>query len=205
MGLCKLLGGGTTIGKFVWRKSLVLPEVILSNPSFTGTTDYIRTLTISNESFDLSRVDNYVTFFEGFKYTDDYYFGHYGSNTSVLSLFCTKGTASYYFNISAFDAVAKTFTLGERLNSNFQNLTLSFSFNGTKVISAQPGTPLGFVIGNNADQYPNGGEKGGYWYELIGQITSTNALSLSDSAYDLTRDIAVEEIRNEVILNGINS
>ena len=205
MGLCKLLGGGTAIGKFVWRKSLVLPEVILSNPSFTGTTDYNRTLTISNESFDLSRVDNYVTFFEGFKFTKNYYFGHYGSNTSVLSLFCTKGVVSDYYNIVAFDSTAKTFTLNSGLNYTFQNLTFTFSFNGTKTISAQPGTPLGFVISNNADQYPSGGEKGGYWYQLIGQITSTNALSLSDSAYDLTRDIAVEEIRNEVILNGINS
>ena len=76
---------------------------------------------------------------------------------------------------------------------------------GTVILQPLKSNPLGFVIGDNADQYPNGGEKGGYWYELIGQITSTNALSLSDSAYDLTRDIAVEEIRNEVILNGINS
>lgn len=184
---------------------MVLPEVILSNPSFTGKTDYNKTLTISNESFDLSRVDNYVTFFKGFKYIDVYYFDYYGSNTSVLSLFCTSGGVSDYYNIVAFDPVAKTFTLNSRLNYNFQNKTINFSFNGTKTIPAQPGTPLGFVIGNNADQYPNGGEKGGYWYELIGQITSENALSLSDSAYDVTRNIAVEEIRNEVILNGINS
>lgn len=179
--------------------------MILSNPSFTGKTDYNKTLTISNESFDLSRVDNYVTFFEGFKFTDNYYFGHYGSNTSVLSLFCTRSGVSEYYNIVAFDPTAKTFTLNSRLNYNFQNITLSFSFNGTKIIPTQPGDPLGFIIGNNADQYPSNGEKSGYYYELIGQISSANVLSLSDSAYDLTRDVAVEEIRNEVIQDGINN
>lgn len=120
------------------------------------------------------------------------------SNTNYLSLQYDSyhGYAIHDYQFKSKTQTEVIFSGGSSYRSDGSG---TMYYQGEKIASNLQLNPLGFVIGNNANQYPNGGEKGGYWYELIGQITSANALSLSDSAYDLTRDIAVEEIRNEVI------
>lgn len=80
-------------------------------------------------------------------------------------------------------------------------VNLTFTKSGTYIVKNKVLNPVGFVIGNNANQYPSNGQKGDYWYELIGQVASTNTLSLTDDATNLIKNIAVEEIKREVILN----
>lgn len=78
---------------------------------------------------------------------------------------------------------------------------IDMSYTGSKTLQSLITSPLMFIVGNNPDQFPSNGQKGNYWYELIGQVSSTNALSLTDDATNLIKNTAVDEIKQEVILN----
>ena len=192
------------MGPYVWRKSeIITPQISVVNPSITfydKDSDLYKWKFTAN-NFNLSQAvnsSNWKTFFDGFKASDDIYLEYKSYNLYAM----VKNM--YAQSIDSYGATDATHGYFERTSWSSRN-NYTYTYPGTKIIQNGVFTPLTFVVGNNKGQYPSNGEKSGFWYELIGQITSTNALSLSDSAYDLTRDIAVEEVRNEVILNGINS
>ena len=154
----------------------------------------------------VTEIMNFLNGFQGRYYSTPSTYVPYFTIFSNVNYLTLQYDSFYGYAIHDYELESKTrtevvFSGGSSYRSDGSG---TMYYQGEKKVSSLQLNPLGFVIGNNADQYPSSGEKGGYWYELIGQITSTNALSLSDSAYDLTRDIAVEEIRNEVILN-VNS
>ena len=146
-------------------------------------------------NFDATTVSDIVNFIIGFKASNNHEFKKPYNTNAYKVAYDNVDSIFYYTNVQVKSSNLIYLT---GYTSNAVS-NLAFTKSGTYVLKEKVLNPLGFIVGNNADQYPNSGEKGGYWYELIGQITSANALSLSDSAYDLTRDIAVEEIRNEVI------
>ena len=198
MGYCKLLGGGITIGKYVWRKNeITRPEISVMNPTFTltnkGYTAPI-TNTLTTESVNFKLVENFQEFLDGVKAVGDssVYFINRSDGLSFV-----KDDAYYgVFDLTVVSENTITFETGGSALTDKQ-----MAFEGKKIVQSVITNPIGFVIGNNPEQYPTDGEKGGYWYELIGQITSTNALSLTDDVTNLVKDIAVEEIKQEVITN----
>lgn len=198
MGYCKLLGGGIAIGKYVWRKNeITRPEISVMNPTFTltntGWTAPI-TNTLTTESVNFKLVENFKEFLDGVKVVGDnsIYFENYNNSLTLY-----KGGAHYFVeDLTVASENTITFVTGGSPLPDKQ-----MAFEGKKVVQSMITSPIGFVIGNNPEQYPTDGEKGGYWYELIGQITSTNALSLTDDVTNLVKDIAVQEIKQEVITN----
>ena len=180
---------------------VVQPEIKVTNPAMVvNSTNGNDDLKLVPTNFDATTVSDIVNFIIGFKASNNHEFKK--PYTNAYKIAYDNVDSLFYYTAVNVKSSSLIYLTGYTTN---MVVNLAFTKSGTYVLKEKVLNPLGFVIGNNADQYPNGGEKGGYWYELIGQITSTNTLSLSDSAYDLTRDIAVEEIRNEVILNGINS
>lgn len=199
--------GGITIGKYVWRKSagtfIQNPELVLSLYSSSG--NYQEMKVVCND-VDFTTLSDLKGFLDGFQQSDVKRF--YLDKSNFLHFrYYSPAYSSGYLDTTV-DSIEVVSTHELRLKDVYANsieyaqLPYDMSYSGIKSFGENP---IGFVIGNKSDQYPNNGIKSGYKYELIGQINSTNTLSLSDSAYDLTRDIAVEEIRKEVVLNGTNS
>ena len=65
------LGGGKPEGLYAWKKS----EVVHVNGSATFSCIGSSSVTIKNANFKVNSIDDYVTFFNGFKVSDtEYYF-----------------------------------------------------------------------------------------------------------------------------------
>lgn len=153
-------------------------------------------LLLKPTNFDATIVSDIVNFIIGFKASTGQAFAK--PYTSTYKIAYTTTSSTYYYtevNVINKDRIdLRGYTYNYVLNTTFTK-------SGTYIIKNKVLSPVGFVIGNNASQYPTDGQKGDYWYELIGQVASTNALSLTDDATNLIKNIAVEEIKREVILN----
>lgn len=154
-------------------------------------------------------VKNPRSFFEGFEGQGVTYKAQIveSSYSTDLQVHLYTNSRDYYNNLTNFSAQSSTIVSCRGTNSP-EGLSgrwpvgTVMTYNGQKTYTVpEQHNPIGFVIGNNASQYPSNGQKGDYWYELIGQVASTNALSLTDDATNLIKNIAVEEIKQEVILN----
>lgn len=190
------------MGRYVWRKSSLSQNVIVTNPTFTGYTA-TEGLVISNASFDIAKLDTLAKvkkFFADFVRTtsSSFYDVEFDSNATLQFIF---SYTTYEYPTTGFDVSTATLThSGGTFESTFRSTSFDFKYTGTKVIEGgTKDTPICFVCSNKADQYPSNGEYNGYWYELIGTIESTNALSLSTLSADTMRDIAIEEVQQEVI------
>lgn len=141
-------------GLYVWKKYQYTPAETVTNPSFTyNITKYSETVTISNENFDLTKVgENWIEFFNGF--------GNSSGNLEV------KNGKLYYGNriFSAFDPVAKTFTVSDTWNSSSSS---AFSYEGTKTFSSEQRVFLDYVVSDAETAYPDNGLQNGYWYEKV--------------------------------------
>lgn len=208
MGLCKLLGGGVSMGRYVWRKSTGLfvadPTLVLDLKKDAYPTS---TLKVTCNDVDLTAVTDMQAFLKGFKSitNTDHEFFLTGGTLYLRYYDPTQSNKLSYDAVFDFDVQSAHYMEMSinRTNMPYAGLPYTMQFEGTKQINTP--TPVDFVVSNKQDMYPDKAVKNGYYYELIGQIASENVLSLSDSAYDLTRDVAVEEIRNEVIQNGTNN
>ena len=141
-------------GLYVWKKYQYTPAETVTNPSFTyNITRYSETVTISNENFDLTKVgENWIEFFNGF--------GNSSKNLEV------KYGKLYDGNkiITAFDPVAKTFTVSDTWNSNSSSV---LSYEGTKTFSKEQRVFLDYVVSDAETAYPDNGLQNGYWYEKV--------------------------------------
>ena len=141
-------------GLYVWKKYQYTPAETVTNPSFTyNITKYSETVNISNENFDLTKVgENWIEFFNGF--------GNSSGNLEV------KNGKLYHGNriITAFDPVAKTFTVSDTWNSNSSSV---YSYEGTKTFSEEQRVFLNYVVSDAETAYPDNGLQNGYWYEKV--------------------------------------
>lgn len=188
-------GVGSAEGLNVWSKHIYLPEVTFTNPSLklTAPSSSGKACLISDENFDLMRVNDYLTFFDGFK-----------STSSIVNNLVNTGTylkwtnATVYARLGKFDPVNKQFTLSFD-SSTFNNMVRTFVFDGDKTISASGGDIVGFVVNDDPNAYPNGAvHTDGYWYELLGQVASANVMSLSNNALETVQSDYREQIVSEV-------
>lgn len=159
-------------GLYVWKKYQYTPAETVTNPSFTyNITKYSETVTISNENFDLTKVgENWIEFFNGF--------GNSSGNLEV------KYGKLYHGNkiITAFDPVAKTFTVSDTWNSNSSSV---YSYEGTKTLQKEQRVFLDYVVSDDETAYPDGGTQGGYWYEKVVEgVPLTGILGMQKIAVD---------------------
>lgn len=204
------------MGRYVWRKSeIIQPQIVVTNPKLTmyrdyasSTTDYYYKYTFVCNDVDFNAFENlqkiyaFLDGFEGTSYSNVFTF-QYTSIYSRLDWVYNHSSTLQNFAYSSNPFTANGNTLELYSDNSFSGITsIQMSYTGTKIISDIITKPIGFVVGMSEDLFPISGEKPGYWYELIGSIESTQALSLSTLSADTMRDIAIEEVQQEVITNA---
>ena len=189
--------GTPQIGLNVWRKSeIVTPQISVVNPSITfydKDSDYYKWKFTAN-NFNLSQAvnsNNWKTFFDGFKADDNIYLEY-----KSYSLYAMVKNM-YAQSIDSYGATDATHGYFERTDWSSRN-NYTYTYPGTKIIQNGVFTPVGFIVHNNSNAYPNGGEKDGYWYELIGQVTAANTLSLSENTIKTIQADYRDQIETEV-------
>ena len=175
----------------VWRKYEYTPAVTVENPQchFDGLYG-TNIITISNENFDLTKIENWQDFFNGFK----------GKDSSGLNSCSISGTTfqsgAYSSPIRAFDPVNKKFTLRAAIKTG---TNADCSYTGTKNYSDEKKTLSTFAVDDDPSAYPNGAvHTDGYYYELLGSISSANVMSLSDNAVATVQQDYRNTIETEV-------
>lgn len=197
------------MGRYVWRKSeIVQPQISVVNPTGTlqATLDYSYigsfkvVFTSKNSEVDFTNMsyEEVGSFLNQFAYLswklvwDGY----------SLVLTSTGNSQVIASKASQLKAKTKSTVTFEPNSWSAGSTTINMSYTGSKTLQSLITSPVTFVVGNSPDQFPSNGQKGDYWYELIGSITSANALSLSALSADTMRDISVEEIKKGVT-NGL--
>lgn len=180
-------------GKNVWAKYECTPEVIVTNPSLTmkfstSTTD----VKISNENFDLTRVSDWKNFFIGFKANGNAIY----KDSLYPNLYIDWSYSGQTFKLNSFNPSEKKFTVASTPNIN---VTATFVYSGEKTFPLIKGDVIKYVVNDDVSAYPNGAvHTDGYYYELLGQVTSANVMSLSDDALAAVqsdyRDTIVQEV-----------
>lgn len=186
-------GAGKSEGLNVWAKYECIPSVTVTNPSLTmkfskSTTD----VQISNENFDLTRVSDWKNFFIGFK--------AYGSaiykDSVSPNLYIDWEYQYQIFKLNSFNPSEKKFTVASTPNIN---VTATFVYSGEKTFPLIKGDVIKYVVNDDSSVYPNGAvHTDGYYYELLGQVTSVNVMSLSDNAIATVQSDYREQIVSEV-------
>ena len=179
------LGGGKPEGLYVWKKYYYEPEITVTNPQFTmsGGSYVYSIYSITNANFDLTllpsmggysenssstpseltRVSGQVAdFFDGFKYDSSTYF--YLSETSLNLSAGSKANTMYNFN--AIDS-SNGWIAGQYTGTGCGSVNNTFKYTGTKVIKPEIKDFIGYIVSDKETAYPDGGEKGGYWYEKV--------------------------------------
>lgn len=197
------------MGRYVWRKSeIVQPQISVVNPTGTlqATLDYSYignfkvVFTSKNSEVDFTNMSyaEVGSFLNQFAYSS-WKLVWDGYNLVLTSTGNSQVLAS---KASQLKAKTKSTVTFEPSSWSAGSTTINMSYTGSKTLQSLITSPLTFVVGNSPDQFPANGQKGDYWYELIGSITSANALSLSSLSADTMRDISVEEIKKGVT-NGL--
>lgn len=176
------LGGGKPEGLYAWKKYGYIPEQTIVNPTFhinanvstqkaTITSDDINfkafgTLT-DNKNFYQSREPEFCNFMNGFNNSNSSV--NFAISTSTYSgqLELNYSNNSYW---NAFTKMTPTDTGAELTASNLFKTTIddTLQYTGTKTIAAKIGEFISYVVSDKETAYPDGGEKGGYWYERVG-------------------------------------
>ena len=70
---------------------------------------------------------------------------------------------------------------------------------GVSLVPAHDRDIVSFVVDDNNTAYPNGAiHTDGYYYELLGQVTSTNAMNLTDNALAVVQQDYRDQVETEV-------
>ena len=196
------LGGGKPEGLYVWKKYKYNPPVTVSNPSITITCPStfgnklnitsadidIKTLwedlwsTSSNK--DLSRIltDAYGNISE-WKSSSGISIGLASSMTSKIGFVSKNGTdgISYLYKDTSIPTYC-VFVMGA--SSNFSVYAGTYTFNGEYKISDSSVEFIDYIVSDKETAYPDGGEKGGYWYEKVVGGISPEMFGLTKMAVD---------------------
>lgn len=197
------LGGGKPEGLYVWKKYEVIPAQYISNPSFTINAP-IRgnaSVHIKDSSFDLSNIPivgsqgnpvgdlqsddckRFVDFFDGFRFDDTCYI-----EKSVYD--ASRGNSLLYHNngntwwLSGFLKSDSNYGFWFKTSTATGNLA-TLTYTGEKeLVPAKVGELIGYVVSDKETAYPDGGEKGGYWYEKFSERITPELFGCTKMAID---------------------
>lgn len=171
------------------------PAEKIVNPSFTGTEPamYQETgrVNISNETFDLSRIENFKTFFDGFISSDGKRKFEYLSSNDTLMY----GSLQVKSLAVASKAIILSVT-----RTSAQDWVYDFSYEGKKELMPVIGSLKDYVVSNNPNAYPDKGVKGDYYYELLGSVPTATVYGITSELTNSIKDNAIAEVQ-EVITN----
>lgn len=207
MGKCKLLGGGGAMGRYVWRKSEIVPAVYKTfnypyvKLTYIGYENRLHTVQITAGNFDIAEAleyeDDLYTFLMGFEKNDNWYFG---TDSTYADYMVLNGAMYTLKSLSYKPTDGTAYAYFSTVPGTITSIDGTYLYSGIKryLISEESYSPLKFVVSDKSGQYPTKGKQNGYYYELIGSIESTQALSLSTLSADTMRDISVDEIQKGV-------
>lgn len=188
LGRTNAMNRGKSEGLYVWKKSEIGTQaVFVANPTMRVKKRTENALTVSETSFNCKQIENYIVFFTGFTCAEDRTFTQQNGHLYY-------GT---YYKITSMEVLDDTSCVLYIENGDLSKwTTYDYIFNGTKKVKkATPGTAIEFIISDNPNQFPANDEQDGYYYQLIGSISSTNAMSLSDNALAVVQ----QDYRNQII------
>lgn len=195
------------MGRYVYgRYDIIHPREIVSNPAIycdmitSGTT-----IPILDASFSVLDVQDYVTFFEGFKANSStgsqswsgYHFRRSGNQlgiamNSVPQWFCI------ITGLTKNPDWPKTGTFNSRDNVMGVRSQMGFNFTGDKILHDWELSLKDFVVSNNPNTYPADGVKGDYYYKLIGSVPQTTSYGITEALAASIKNDAVIEIQEEI-------
>lgn len=190
------------MGRYVWRKSTGLfvadPTLVLDLKKDAYPTS---TLKVTCNDVDLTVVADIKTFLNGFKATKNANYEFYlTGNTLYLRYYSPtqSGNLSYreVYNFNVVSAHYMEMSI-DSTEMPYASLPYTMKFEGTKSITTP--TPIGFVISNNQDMYPDKAVKNGYYYELIGTIPNANTMNLSESTISAVIDDVQKGVKNGLL------
>lgn len=191
-------GGGKPEGIYIWKKCEYISEQTIVNPTFhikanvstqkaAITSDDINfkafgTLTDSN-NFYQSREPEFCNFMNGFNNSNSSV--NFAISTSTYSgqLELNYSNNSYW---NAFTKMTPTDTGAELTASNLFKTTIddTLQYTGTKTIAAKIGEFISYIVSDKETAFPDGGEKGGYWYEKVGEGITPEMFGCTKVAID---------------------
>ncbi len=191
LGRTNAMNRGKAEGLYVWTRHYYTPEETITNPTFVGVEPILNSaydrIKIEDESFDITRISDFKTFFNGFNSTDGRML--YIEN-DVLKWYKPRVAQT----ISTFNTSLKLL-LTKTTTTTLKEERYTYVFSGTKTLKPVIGNIKDYVIDDDPSAYPNGGTKDGYYYELLASAPSTNAMSLSDNALAVVQ----QDYRNQII------
>ena len=186
------MSGGKSEGLNVWKRQYYTPEETITNPTFVGVepklAEAYAQIAIEDESFDITRISDFKTFFDGF------------SSTSGGRRLYIKNDLLWWYVPNVDRTIKRFYASGKKLvtestSSSFKEERYTYVFSGTKTLKPVIGSIKDYVVDNDPSAYPNGGAKDGYYYELLGSVSSANVASLSDNIL-----LAVQaDYRNQIV------
>lgn len=196
------------MGSCVWRRLFTLPAATatISPQTITVSSDK-KTITIklktSNSKYPLSDVtanDLIGLEIQGRKSTASNYqhvkisgdgkiTDGYANTAGIVSTWSDGGTYSY-------DPSTGTVTLNSNSLHGFDGASYSSVAN---VTVSRTETAKDYVVANKKDMYPSSGWKSGLYYELIGTITNTNTMNLSEDAISAVIDDVQKGVKNGLL------
>lgn len=191
LGRTNAMNRGKAEGLYVWARHYYTPEETITNPTFVGVEPILNSaydrIKIEDESFDITRISDFKTFFNGFNSTDG------------RMLYIENDVLKWYKPrvaqiISTFNTSLKLL-LTKTTTTTLKEERYTYVFSGTKTLKPVIGNIKDYVIDDDPSAYPNGGTKDGYYYELLASAPSTNAMSLSDNALAVVQ----QDYRNQII------
>ncbi len=191
LGKTNAMNNRKSEGLYVWTRHYYTPEETITNPTFVGVEPILNSaydrIKIEDESFDITRISDFKTFFNGFNSTDGRML--YIEN-DVLKWYKPRAAQT----ISTFNTSLKLL-LTKTTTTTLKEERYIYVFSGTKTLKPVIGNIKDYVIDDDPSAYPNGGTKDGYYYELLASAPSTNAMSLSDNALAVVQ----QDYRNQII------
>ena len=197
------LGGGKPEGMYVWKKYDCTPSIVVENPSFTFpsysaySTDSLIATANNFNWVDLESRD-FRDFVIGFVRDDDNSKAIYKNSSESVVIPVKSGSVETTFacptgldfDIGVWPYNETQLKMQFSSNSNSSPIVgATFTFEGVKTLApVKPNELIGYVVSDKETAYPDGGEKGGYWYERVGggltpEIFGCSKMAVEDKTY----------------------
>ena len=196
------LGGGKPEGLYVWKKYKYNPPVTVSNPSITITcpSTFGNKLNITSADIDIKTLwkdlrdtgagkdlSKILTDADGniseWKSSSGISIGLASSMTSKIGFVSKSGTQGIsYLQEDTSLSTYCAFNMGS--STNYSSYAGTYTFDGDYKISDSSVEFIDYVVSDKETAYPDGGEKGGYWYERVREGLTPEMFGCTKMAVD---------------------
>ena len=220
------LGGGKPEGMYVWKKYEYTNGIYLTNPKITSAYISSTTKELTGSNFNLSDVFEALGISAGtYSYTTNEYKalakfldgmndgtfglvnGWYGYENYLCYVFDITSTNAGFRNIASIQVNSNNVTISHNNADNTSGTSNKyFTYTGEKVVIEQGKCDfIDYIVSDKETAYPDGGEKGGYWYEKVVEGAKVAYGTASLSSYNsLTINHGLGVVPTKIFLVGKN-